>query len=111
MYAIRSYYDLKWVLQAERLGTGHAVAQALAQVPDDARVLVLYGDVPLTRADTLRPLVAAEGLALLTTRLADPFGYGRVLCDDAARVLAVVEEKDASPDERAVDLVNRNNFV
>jgi len=98
--------DLKWVLQAERLGTGHAVAQALAQVPDDARVLVLYGDVPLTRADTLRPLVAAEGLALLTTRLADPFGYGRVLCDDAARVLAVVEEKDASPDERAVDLVN-----
>ncbi|HEU4669755.1 MAG TPA: bifunctional UDP-N-acetylglucosamine diphosphorylase/glucosamine-1-phosphate N-acetyltransferase GlmU [Dyella sp.] len=98
--------DLQWVLQAERLGTGHAVAQALARVPDGARVLVLYGDVPLTRAETLRPLVAADGLALLTTRLADPFGYGRVLCDDAARVTAVVEEKDASPDERAVDRVN-----
>lgn len=98
--------DLSWVLQAERLGTGHAVAQALAQVPDDARVLVLYGDVPLTRAETLRPLVTAEGLALLTTRLADPFGYGRVLCDEAARVIAVVEEKDASPEERAVNLVN-----
>ncbi|MEW5835733.1 MAG: bifunctional UDP-N-acetylglucosamine diphosphorylase/glucosamine-1-phosphate N-acetyltransferase GlmU [Pseudomonadota bacterium] len=98
--------DLQWVLQAERLGTGHAVAQALAQVPDEARVLVLYGDVPLTRAETLRPLVTAEGLALLTTRLADPFGYGRVLCDDAARVMAVVEEKDASAEERAVDLVN-----
>jgi len=98
--------DLQWVLQAERLGTGHAVAQALAQVPDEARVLVLYGDVPLTRAETLHPLVTAEGLALLTTRLADPFGYGRVLCDDAARVMAVVEEKDASAEERAVDLVN-----
>ncbi|OZB61468.1 MAG: UDP-N-acetylglucosamine diphosphorylase/glucosamine-1-phosphate N-acetyltransferase [Lysobacterales bacterium 13-68-4] len=98
--------DLQWVLQAERLGTGHAVAQALAQVPDEARVLVLYGDVPLTRAETLRPLVTADGLALLTTRLADPFGYGRVLCDDAARVMAVVEEKDASAEERAVDLVN-----
>ncbi|MBU6246261.1 MAG: bifunctional UDP-N-acetylglucosamine diphosphorylase/glucosamine-1-phosphate N-acetyltransferase GlmU [Xanthomonadaceae bacterium] len=98
--------DLQWVLQAERLGTGHAVAQALAQVPDTARVLVLYGDVPLTRAETLRPLVTADGLALLTTRLADPVGYGRVLCDDAARVMAVVEEKDASAEERAVDLVN-----
>ena len=98
--------DLQWVLQAERLGTGHAVAQALAQVPDAARVLVLYGDVPLTRAETLRPLVTADGLALLTTRLADPFGYGRVLCDGAARVMAVVEEKDASAEERAVDLVN-----
>ena len=98
--------DLQWVLQAERLGTGHAVAQALVHVPDDARVLVLYGDVPLTRAETLRPLVAADGLALLTTRLADPFGYGRVLCDEQDRVQAVVEEKDADDAQRAVNLVN-----
>jgi bifunctional UDP-N-acetylglucosamine pyrophosphorylase/glucosamine-1-phosphate N-acetyltransferase len=98
--------DLQWVLQAERLGTGHAVAQALVHVPDGARVLVLYGDVPLTRAETLRPLVAAGGLALLTTRLADPFGYGRVLCDERDRVQAVVEEKDADAAQRAVNLVN-----
>ena len=86
--------DLRWALQAERLGTGHAVEQALAGVPaGNARVLVLYGDVPLTRVETLRQLVAADGgFSLLTTRLADPHGYGRVLCDGNGRVRAVVEE-------------------
>ncbi|HEX5306794.1 MAG TPA: bifunctional UDP-N-acetylglucosamine diphosphorylase/glucosamine-1-phosphate N-acetyltransferase GlmU [Dyella sp.] len=99
--------DLDWVLQTERLGTGHAVGHALERVPDGARVLVLYGDVPLTRPQTLRTLVATSGgLALLTTRLADPFGYGRVLCDAAGRVQAVVEEKDADDAQRAVTLIN-----
>ena len=84
--------DLDWVEQTERLGTGHAVGHALEQVPDGARVLVLYGDVPLTRPQTLQALVATpDKLALLTTRLADPFGYGRVLCDDAGKVQAVVD--------------------
>jgi len=99
--------DLHWVLQAERLGTGHAVEQALAGVPRDARVLVLYGDVPLTRVATLQQLQQAEGgFSLLTTRLADPRGYGRVLCDGNGKVRAVIEEKDADANQRAVNLVN-----
>jgi len=105
---------LRWVLQAERLGTGHAVEQALAGVPTDAsaRVLVLYGDVPLTRVATLQQLVEAEGgFNLLTTRLADPHGYGRVLCDGSGRVRAVVEEKDADVAQRAVNLVNTGILV
>jgi bifunctional UDP-N-acetylglucosamine pyrophosphorylase/glucosamine-1-phosphate N-acetyltransferase len=104
--------DLRWVLQAERLGTGHAVEQALGGVPRDARVLVLYGDVPLTRVATLEQLIEAEGgFSLLTTRLADPHGYGRVLCDGNAKVRAVVEEKDAEAHERAVNLVNTGILV
>jgi len=104
--------DLRWALQAERLGTGHAVEQALAGVPDGVRVLVLYGDVPLTRVATLQSLVGADSaLALLTMRLAQPRGYGRVLCDDASHVQAVVEEKDADAQQRAVDLVNTGILV
>jgi bifunctional UDP-N-acetylglucosamine pyrophosphorylase/glucosamine-1-phosphate N-acetyltransferase len=104
--------DLRWVLQAERLGTGHAVDHAIVGVPDGTRVLVLYGDVPLTRAATLQQLLAADGgFSLLTTRLADPHGYGRVLCDDDGRVRAVVEEKDADDAQRAVNLVNTGILV
>jgi bifunctional UDP-N-acetylglucosamine pyrophosphorylase/glucosamine-1-phosphate N-acetyltransferase len=104
--------DLRWVLQAERLGTGHAVEQGMAGVPRTARVLVLYGDVPLTRAGTLQRLLAAEGsFSLLTTRLADPQGYGRVLCDGNSRVREVVEEKDADVTQRAVNLVNTGILV
>ncbi len=104
--------DLQWTEQAERLGTGHAVQLVLAAIPDAARALVLYGDVPLTRLATLQQLVATDGaLALLTTRLADPHGYGRVLCDADGRVQAVVEEKDASAEQRAVDLVNTGILI
>ena len=99
--------DLRWELQAERLGTGHAVSIALREVPDAARVLVLYGDVPLIRAATLHALLAdPAALALLATRLDDPRGYGRVLRDGNGNVRRVVEEKDANEHERAVDLVN-----
>ena len=99
--------DLRWALQAERLGTGHAVAQALRDIPDGARVLVLYGDVPLTRVETLRRLSQSnETLCLLTTRLVDPQGYGRVLRDGNGLVRAVVEEKDADDTQRAVTLIN-----
>jgi bifunctional UDP-N-acetylglucosamine pyrophosphorylase/glucosamine-1-phosphate N-acetyltransferase len=104
--------DLHWALQAERLGTGHAVEQALAGVPDGTRVLVLYGDVPLTRAATLQQLLVADGgFSLLTTRLSNPHGYGRVLCDDDGCVHAVVEEKDADDAQRAVNLVNTGILV
>ncbi|MCW8807280.1 MAG: bifunctional UDP-N-acetylglucosamine diphosphorylase/glucosamine-1-phosphate N-acetyltransferase GlmU [Rhodanobacter sp.] len=99
--------DLRWVLQAERLGTGHAVEQALGDIPDGAQVLVLYGDVPLTRLATLQTLVHQAGvLRLLTTRLEAPRGYGRVLCDGNGAISAVVEEKDADDAQRAINLVN-----
>ncbi|MFA6229231.1 MAG: bifunctional UDP-N-acetylglucosamine diphosphorylase/glucosamine-1-phosphate N-acetyltransferase GlmU [Rhodanobacter sp.] len=104
--------DLRWVLQAERLGTGHAVERALATIPDGVRVLVLYGDVPLIRAATLQALLDAEhSFSLLATRLDDPHGYGRVLCDGNGRVRAVVEEKDADAVQRAVHLVNTGILV
>jgi bifunctional UDP-N-acetylglucosamine pyrophosphorylase / glucosamine-1-phosphate N-acetyltransferase len=98
---------LQWVLQADRLGTGHAVLQALNRVPDDATVLVLYGDVPMTRAQTLKRLMDVEGtLSLLTTRVPDPHGYGRVLRDGNGLVRAVIEEKDADDTQRAINVIN-----
>lgn len=99
--------DLQWVLQTEQLGTGHAVGQALGNVPDEAQVLVLYGDVPLTRAATLQRLVQAQSsLSMLATQVANPHGYGRVIRDDKGFVRAVVEEKDADETQRAVRLIN-----
>ena len=103
------YLDVNWVYQKQQLGTGHAVAQAIDDVPDDARVLVLYGDVPLMRAGTLSHLVDAAGsdaLALLTVVLDDPGGYGRITRDDSNRVIGIVEHKDASEDELHIREVN-----
>ncbi|RAP57019.1 bifunctional UDP-N-acetylglucosamine diphosphorylase/glucosamine-1-phosphate N-acetyltransferase GlmU [Oleiagrimonas sp. MCCC 1A03011] len=98
---------LVWVEQAEQLGTGHAVRLAMENVPDDARVLVLYGDVPLLRADSLRALAEADApLAVLAAEQPDPTGYGRVMLDAQQRVEAIVEEKDATPEQRAVRLTN-----
>jgi bifunctional UDP-N-acetylglucosamine pyrophosphorylase / glucosamine-1-phosphate N-acetyltransferase len=99
--------DLLWTLQVEQLGTGHAVQQALRNVPDETRVLVLYGDVPLTRAETLQQLVQTESsLSMLATRVVHPQGYGRVLRDGNGSVRAVVEEKDADDAQRAINLIN-----
>jgi bifunctional UDP-N-acetylglucosamine pyrophosphorylase / glucosamine-1-phosphate N-acetyltransferase len=99
--------DLRWTLQAEQLGTGHAVDQALRNVPDSAQVLVLYGDVPLTRTETLQRLVATEGgFAMLATRVNNPHGYGRVMRDGNGLVRAVIEEKDADEFQRAINLIN-----
>ena len=99
---------VSWVLQAEQHGTGHAVMQAAPGIPDDHTVLVLYGDVPLTRAATLRHLLecSSDKLAILSVRLADPAGYGRVLRDTAGSVYRIVEQKDANRKEQAVDEVN-----
>ncbi|MDY0071106.1 MAG: bifunctional UDP-N-acetylglucosamine diphosphorylase/glucosamine-1-phosphate N-acetyltransferase GlmU [Thauera sp.] len=100
---------LDWALQAEQLGTGHAVQQALPLLSDDQVALVLYGDVPLIAADSLRRLLAAAGdhrLALLTVELADPAGYGRIVRDGDGRITAIVEEKDASPAQRSIREVN-----
>ncbi|WP_300617468.1 bifunctional UDP-N-acetylglucosamine diphosphorylase/glucosamine-1-phosphate N-acetyltransferase GlmU [Dokdonella sp.] len=99
--------DLDWVHQPEQRGTGHAVKLAMPNVPEDARVLVLYGDVPLIRIDTLRKLLAIEApLAALVTQLDSPYGYGRVVRDGIGRVRAIVEEKDCTPEQRAITWVN-----
>ena len=100
--------QLSLVLQAEQLGTGHAVQQALPQLRGDGVTLVLYGDVPLTRLETLKPLVAAAAagnLGLLTVVLQDPTGYGRIVREHG-RVVRIVEHKDASDAERDIHEVN-----
>ena len=96
--------DLTWVVQAEQLGTGHAVAQALPHLSAE-RVLILYGDVPLIEVETLQRLlhkVGPEQLALLTVILDDPTGYGRIVRDTRGEVQAIVEHKDASDEQRAI---------
>ena len=100
--------DLEWVLQAEQLGTGHAVGTALPGIPADHAVLVLCADVPLIRPETLRALTAAaaEGVGLLTVDLPDPAGYGRVLRDAGGRVSRIVEDRDATASERGVREIN-----
>ena len=98
---------LAWAEQSQQLGTGHAVQQALPGIPDDARVLVLYGDVPLITAATLRRLLAEErALVVLAAELADPTGYGRVIRDASGHVERIVEHKDADQDQRRIGLVN-----
>ena len=96
--------DLNFVLQERQLGTGHALAQALPFIQAE-QVLVLYGDVPLIEAPTLERLLGqavAGQLALLTVELADPTGYGRILRDASGRVRAIVEQKDASAEQRLI---------
>lgn len=98
-----------WVEQAEQHGTGHAVAQALPCINDDETVLVLYGDVPLTQKNTLQALldlVTESSMGLLTIDLDEPTGYGRIVRDDNARVVRIVEHKDASQTELAIREVN-----
>jgi bifunctional UDP-N-acetylglucosamine pyrophosphorylase/glucosamine-1-phosphate N-acetyltransferase len=101
--------DVQWALQEQQLGTGHAVAQALPDLPDDARVLILYGDVPLTRAETLAQLVekvSDQAMGLLTVTLDNPDGYGRIVRNGQGAVTAIVEQKDASADQKAITEVN-----
>jgi len=103
---------IAWVRQEPQLGTGHALQQALPALGADAQTLVLYGDVPLTRVDTLRAMSAAagDGVALLTVTLDDPTGYGRIVRDGGA-VKRIVEEKDATAAERALREVNTGIMV
>ncbi|MFQ5609519.1 MAG: NTP transferase domain-containing protein, partial [Woeseiaceae bacterium] len=101
--------DLSWVLQAEQLGTGHAVMQALPHLNADRTVVILCGDVPLVRSETVESLVSAadgETLAVLTTRLPDPTGYGRIIRDVEDHVTAIVEEDDATDDQRRLNEIN-----
>lgn len=98
---------ISWVLQEPRLGSGHAAAQALPTVADDATVLVLLGDVPLVRAETLAECVAAvgSGICLVTIDLPDPSGFGRILRRDS-RITGIVEDADATAEQQAITEIN-----
>lgn len=111
--AALSDYNLLWAEQVEQLGTGHAVEQALPNIPDDHLVLLLYGDVPLITVETLRRLIAVsiskdgdDALALLTAKLDNPMGYGRIVRDAGGAVQAIVEQKDASEEQLSINEIN-----
>ena len=103
-----SAYPLNWVAQEEQKGTGHAVLQVIPTLQMESVVLVMYGDVPLIEPDTLQTLIAraTTGPALLTARVKDARGYGRILRDDSGALLGVVEEKDASEAQRQIGEIN-----
>lgn len=101
--------DVKFVLQAQQLGTGHAVQQALPHLRNDATVLILYGDVPLTKAETLQKLIAKVSdsqMGLLTVNMQNPTGYGRIVRDANNNVIAIVEHKDASDEQKKINEIN-----
>jgi len=101
--------DIYWVLQEKQLGTGHAVREALPSLDERFPILVLYGDVPLIRRETLENLVRAAGresLGLLTAETADPRGYGRIARDGEGKINAIIEEKDATEAERGIREIN-----
>jgi len=108
---VREYFadsELDWALQEPQLGTGHAMQQAMPVLSDDDVVVVAYGDVPLVRAETISRLAdaASSGPAILTVIESDPAGYGRIIRDATGMVSAIVEEKDANSEQRAVTEVN-----
>lgn len=99
------HLDTLWIEQKERLGTGHAVMQLSDDIGDDAKVLILYGDVPLLRKNTVEKLLALVGeksIGLLTVELDDPHGYGRIVRDASGSVVKIVEQKDATSEEMAI---------
>jgi bifunctional UDP-N-acetylglucosamine pyrophosphorylase/glucosamine-1-phosphate N-acetyltransferase len=100
--------DLVFALQKPQLGTGHALQQALPQLTPAPLTLVLCGDVPLVRADTLRGLLqaAGKGVAILTAEPVDPSGYGRILRNKAKRVTGIVEQQDATAAQRKIREIN-----
>lgn len=101
-------YALTWVEQTEQLGTGHAVKVTLAELPKDGKSLILYGDVPLVSAETLKQLESAnhQGMSMLTLTVDNPFGLGRIKRDERGNILAIVEQKDATADEQAIQEIN-----
>jgi len=107
--SVLSDEKISWVEQSKQLGTGHAVQQAMPSVPDNHTTLLLYGDVPLITAKTLQKLVKAteqNSLSLLTAKLVNPTGYGRIVRDSEGSVQCIVEQKDATDDQLVINEVN-----
>jgi len=101
--------DINWVNQKEQLGTGHAVQQAIPHINDNSICLILYGDVPLIKTETLQILTdkaESSGFSLLSVMMENPFGYGRIIRDSNNSILSIVEQKDASKDELQVREIN-----
>ena len=100
---------VKWVLQAEQKGTGHAVAQVANLINDDDQVVIAYGDVPLIKPETLKTLVDGlqdADLTVLTTILDNPLGYGRIVRNGNGQITKIVEEKDATDEQRKIKEIN-----
>lgn len=109
-----SEHDIEWVHQDQQLGTGHAALQALPVVDPQARVLILYGDVPLIQSSTLQHFleqVPNDALGILTTELDQPHGLGRIIRDSSGEVMGIVEERDATPEQQAIKEVNTGIMV
>ncbi|PRD12882.1 bifunctional UDP-N-acetylglucosamine diphosphorylase/glucosamine-1-phosphate N-acetyltransferase GlmU [Pantoea coffeiphila] len=105
--------SLNWVLQAEQLGTGHAMQQAAPHFADDEDILMLYGDVPLISVDTLRRLQSAKpegGIGLLTVILDNPTGYGRII-REGGNVVGIIEQKDAAPEQLLINEINTGILI
>lgn len=109
-----SHHKVQWVEQKEQLGTGHALAQALPMIADNTRVLVLYGDVPLIAEQTLKALIDTtpeNAIGMLTANIPQPAGYGRIKRNAAKQVVGIVEEKDASAEEKMISEVNSGIYL
>ncbi|WP_368903753.1 bifunctional UDP-N-acetylglucosamine diphosphorylase/glucosamine-1-phosphate N-acetyltransferase GlmU [Providencia sp. 2.29] len=105
--------NLNWVLQAEQLGTGHAMQQAAPHFQDDEDIIMLYGDVPLIAKDTLQRLIEAKpegGIGLLTVILDNPTGYGRIIRENG-EVVGIIEQKDATEEQRKIQEINTGIMV
>lgn len=106
--------NVAWVEQTEQLGTGHAVLQALPQIADDHLVLVLYGDVPLISAETLKKFISstpANSIGILTADFPHPQGFGRIIRDANGNIVSIVEEKDATESQRAITEINTGIYL
>ncbi|MBL4851341.1 MAG: bifunctional UDP-N-acetylglucosamine diphosphorylase/glucosamine-1-phosphate N-acetyltransferase GlmU [Gammaproteobacteria bacterium] len=106
--------DIVWVEQVEQLGTGHAVAQALPHIDDDSMMLVLYGDVPLIRTQTLDELLQMSNnssITLLSCEVEDPDGYGRIIRNSDDKIIAIVEQKDASLEQLSIEEINTGIMI
>lgn len=102
-------FNITWIEQTKQLGTGHAVLQALPAIPPQHRVLILYGDVPLITSAALQPFIdstPAEAVSIMTAIFPDPTGVGRILRDTQNNIVRIVEEKDATPSQRAIQEIN-----
>lgn len=104
-----AHYEAKWIEQAEQLGTGHALLQALPSIDEDDHVLILYGDVPFISQETLTHLIEttpSNAIGMLTATLENPKGYGRIKRDKHQQMIGIVEEKDATEAERLITEIN-----
>lgn len=106
--------NVTWVEQTEQLGTGHALQQALHKIPEEHRVLVLYGDVPLISANTLQHFInntPAQDLGIITAHFANPHAFGRIIRDDRKHIINIIEEKDLVGDQHRINEINTGIYL